>query len=98
MKFLSKEDGEVCDLEIHGAEDGGIDVVRREVVFEKHYKHYNDIYEDFDDYFPEGKNYDPAEISLCKNCWCMTHTLAGNKCGKCHHPKHIIESDYYGKS
>lgn len=21
-------------------------------------------------------------ISLCKNCWCMTHTING-KCGKC---------------
>ncbi len=61
MKFLSKENDEVCDLEIHGAEDGGIDVVRREIVFEKHYKHYNDIYEDFDDYLPEGKNYDPSK-------------------------------------
>lgn len=75
MKFISKDDGEVCDLEIKSAADGGIDVIRREVVFEKHYKRHNDIYEDFDDYFPD--------ISLCKNCWCMTHTLAGNVCGKC---------------
>lgn len=22
------------------------------------------------------------DISLCKNCWCMTHTI-GSKCGKC---------------
>ena len=22
------------------------------------------------------------DISLCKNCWCMTHTIDG-KCGKC---------------
>nr|DAV05152.1 MAG TPA: YopX protein [Caudoviricetes sp.] len=22
------------------------------------------------------------QISLCKNCWCMTHTI-NNKCGKC---------------
>ena len=22
------------------------------------------------------------QISLCKNCWCMTHTING-KCGKC---------------
>lgn len=22
------------------------------------------------------------EVSLCKNCWCMTHTING-KCGKC---------------
>lgn len=42
--------------------------------------------------------YGNPDISLCRNCWCMTHTLAGNKCGKCHQPKHIIESDYYGKS
>lgn len=22
------------------------------------------------------------DVSLCKNCWCMTHTI-GSKCGKC---------------
>lgn len=25
---------------------------------------------------------DPDELTLCKNCWCMTKTRAG-KCGKC---------------
>ena len=30
MKFISKDDGELCDLEITGSADGGIDVVRRE--------------------------------------------------------------------
>lgn len=25
---------------------------------------------------------DPDEISLCTNCYCMTHTVQG-KCGKC---------------
>ncbi|MBO7720111.1 hypothetical protein J6S35_00530 [Candidatus Saccharibacteria bacterium] len=34
----------------------------------------------------EGPN-----ISLCRNCWCMTHTLIGNICGKCKKPKHIID-------
>ena len=23
-----------------------------------------------------------TQISLCRNCWCMTHTING-KCGKC---------------
>ena len=23
-----------------------------------------------------------TQISLCKNCWCMTHIING-KCGKC---------------
>lgn len=32
-----------------------------------------------------------SDISLCKNCWCMTHTLVGNVCGKCKRPKHIID-------
>ena len=49
MKFLCKYDNEICDLEIKGAEDDGIDVVRREIVFEKHYKSPKDIYEDFED-------------------------------------------------
>ena len=26
--------------------------------------------------------YDSEQISLCKNCYCMTHTING-KCGKC---------------
>lgn len=25
---------------------------------------------------------DPDEVSLCTNCYCMTHTVQG-KCGKC---------------
>nr|DAR44973.1 MAG TPA: hypothetical protein [Caudoviricetes sp.] len=25
---------------------------------------------------------DSTQISLCTNCWCMTHTING-KCGKC---------------
>lgn len=49
MKFISKDDGELCDLEITGSADGGINVVRREIVFERHYKKWKDIYEDFDD-------------------------------------------------
>ena len=32
-------------------------------------------------------------ISLCRNCWCMTHTLAGNICGKCKKPKHTIKEE-----
>ena len=28
-------------------------------------------------------NYDPEFISLCKGCWCMTHTLLNGQCGKC---------------
>lgn len=35
--------------------------------------------------------YGNPDISLCKNCWCMTHTLVGNICGKCKKPKHIID-------
>lgn len=35
--------------------------------------------------------YGNPDISLCKNCWCMTHTLVGNVCGKCKKPKHIID-------
>ena len=34
-----------------------------------------------------SKTFDPTEISLCKNCWCATHTMTGNICGKCHKPK-----------
>lgn len=30
--------------------------------------------------------YGNPAISLCKNCWCMTHTISG-KCGKCKEPK-----------
>ena len=26
--------------------------------------------------------FEADEISLCKNCYCMTHTIDG-KCGKC---------------
>lgn len=33
--------------------------------------------------------YGNPDISLCKNCQCMTHTLIGNVCGKCKKPKHI---------
>lgn len=25
---------------------------------------------------------DSEQVSLCKNCWCMTHTI-NSKCGKC---------------
>ena len=35
--------------------------------------------------------YGNPDISLCKNCWCMTRTLVGNICGKCKKPKHIID-------
>lgn len=35
--------------------------------------------------------YGNPDISLCKNCWCMTHTLVENVCGKCKRPKHIID-------
>lgn len=52
MKFVVKDTGEVVDLEIKSAEDGGFNVVQREVVFEKHYKRRQDIYDDFDDYYP----------------------------------------------
>ena len=38
--------------------------------------------------------YGNPEISLCKNCWCMTHTLIGNICGKCKKPKHITEEEF----
>jgi len=32
--------------------------------------------------------FDPAEISRCPHCFCMTHTLYGkNLCGKCKKPK-----------
>lgn len=27
--------------------------------------------------------FDPEEISLCKSCYCMTHTLGDGRCGKC---------------
>lgn len=49
MLFIDKNTGQEVDLEVKSALDGGIDVIRREVVFEKHYKHFKDIYEDFDD-------------------------------------------------
>ena len=51
MKFISKDTGEVVDLEIKSSLEGGFDVVQREIVFEKHYKRRQDIYEDFDDYY-----------------------------------------------
>ena len=28
-----------------------------------------------------------AEISLCRHCWCMTHTLKNGRCAKCFAPK-----------
>lgn len=28
------------------------------------------------------KGLEYTEISLCENCWCMTHTIDG-RCGKC---------------
>lgn len=37
---------------------------------------WRDLYQDKD-----CKN-DNIEVSLCKNCWCMTHTI-DKKCGKC---------------
>ena len=37
---------------------------------------WRDMYQDRD---CENNN---TEISLCKNCWCMTHTI-NKKCGKC---------------
>ena len=30
----------------------------------------------------ENKDAIPEQVSLCKNCYCMTHTIGG-KCGKC---------------
>lgn len=30
----------------------------------------------------ENKDFIPEQVSLCENCWCMTHTIDG-KCGKC---------------
>lgn len=47
------------------------------------------------DWFPGGAEWDECEpdISLCENCWCMTHTLVGNICGKCKKPKHITKED-----
>lgn len=35
-------------------------------------------------FFKGDENEDaiPEQISLCKDCWCMTHTIGG-KCGKC---------------
>ncbi len=38
--------------------------------------------------------YGNPDISLCKNCWCMTHTLVGNVCGKCKRPKHITKEEF----
>lgn len=29
-----------------------------------------------------AEKFDPAEVSLCPNCYCMTHTVKG-LCGKC---------------
>ena len=36
-------------------------------------------------------NDDP--ISLCENCWCMTHTIDG-RCGKCKAKKEINGNNY----
>lgn len=43
-------------------------------------------------YKKKPQSFEPAEVSLCRNCQCMTHTLAGNVCGKCKRSKHIAES------
>lgn len=36
------------------------------------------------DWYPGGAEWDECNlaISLCDNCYCMTHTIDG-KCGKC---------------
>lgn len=44
-------------------------------------KYYNGIHteDEYEEFRTSVVDYD---ISLCKNCWCMTHTIDG-KCGKC---------------
>lgn len=44
-------------------------------------KYYNGTHteDEYKEYRTGVVDYD---ISLCKNCWCMTHTI-GSKCGKC---------------
>lgn len=44
-------------------------------------KYYNGTHsvDEYKEYRTSVVDYD---ISLCKNCWCMTHTI-GSKCGKC---------------
>ena len=44
-------------------------------------KYYNGTHsvDEYQEYRTGIVDYD---ISLCKNCWCMTHTIGG-KCGKC---------------
>lgn len=32
-----------------------------------------------------------CSVSLCKNCWCMTHSLAGGVCAKCGRFKEVID-------
>lgn len=34
-------------------------------------------------------SYNPEEISLCQQCFCMTHTLNNGRCGKCKYLKEI---------
>lgn len=44
-------------------------------------KYYNGTHteDEYEEFRTSVVDYD---ISLCKNCWCMTHTIDG-KCGKC---------------
>ena len=46
-------------------------------------KYYNGTHteDEYKDFRTSVVDYD-ISISLCKNCWCMTHTIDG-KCGKC---------------
>ena len=43
--------------------------------------YYNGVHspDEYQDFMTSVVDYD---ISLCKNCWCITHTI-GSKCGKC---------------
>lgn len=37
----------------------------------------------------KNHSYNPEEISLCQQCFCMTHTLKNGRCGKCNYLKEI---------
>lgn len=30
-----------------------------------------------------AQDFDPADVSLCRSCQCMTHAILGGRCGKC---------------
>ena len=52
---------------------------------------------DFKEEKNEPQDFEPAKVSLCRNCQCMTHTLVGNVCGKCLKPKNIAEETKVGR-